>query len=103
MQWGSYQKITDQKKNPYNSVQSNILRETVVLVQGYIFRIEREIDDVVDIMKDNIDKTMQRGDRLDDLQDKSGKGLRSYLFFRFFLRKMQLCEGSIHSERSHLR
>ena len=36
------------------------------------FRIEREIDDVVDIMKDNIDKTMQRGDRLDDLQDKSG-------------------------------
>ncbi len=35
-------------------------------------RIEREIDDVVDIMKDNIDKTMQRGDRLDDLQDKSG-------------------------------
>ena len=38
-----------------------------------VFRIEREIDDVVDIMKDNIDKTMQRGDRLDDLQDKSGK------------------------------
>ena len=35
--------------------------------------MEREIDDVVDIMKDNIDKTMQRGDRLDDLQDKSGK------------------------------
>ena len=40
------------------------------------FRIEREIDDVVDIMKDNIDKTMQRGDRLDDLQDKSGTVLK---------------------------
>ncbi len=39
---------------------------------GFYCRIESEIDGVVGIMRDNIDKTMQRGERLDDLQDKSG-------------------------------
>ncbi len=37
------------------------------------FRMDSEINDVVDIMRNNIDKTMQRGERLDDLQDKSGE------------------------------
>ena len=32
-----------------------------------------QVDDVVDVMKSNVSKVIERGDRLEDLQDKSGK------------------------------
>ena len=35
-------------------------------------RIQSQVDDVVDIMKSNVNKVLERGDRLEDLQDKSG-------------------------------
>jgi hypothetical protein len=34
--------------------------------------IQAQIDDTVDIMKSNINKVAERGERLDDLQDKTG-------------------------------
>lgn len=34
-------------------------------------RLRNQVDDVVDVMKDNVSKVMERGDRLEDLQDKS--------------------------------
>ena len=44
-------------------------------------------------MKDNIDKTMQRGDRLDDLQDKSGKTslLHCYIRILSLFRMLNKC------------
>ncbi|GFO45728.1 vesicle-associated membrane protein 4-like [Plakobranchus ocellatus] len=34
-------------------------------------QLQGEVDDVVDIMKNNVNKVIERGDRLEDLQDKS--------------------------------
>lgn len=36
-------------------------------------RVQGQVDEVVGVMKNNITKVMERGDRLDELQDKSGK------------------------------
>lgn len=36
-------------------------------------RVQAQVDEVVNIMQDNIDKVMQRGERLDDLRGKTGK------------------------------
>lgn len=41
----------------------------------FCFRLQVQLDEVVDVMQDNINKTLNRGTRLDDLQDKSGKML----------------------------
>jgi hypothetical protein len=38
------------------------------------------VDEVVNIMQDNIDKVMQRGERLDDLRGKTGMQKISKLF-----------------------
>ena len=35
-------------------------------------RLRGQVDDVVDVMKSNVSKVIERGDRLEDLQDKSG-------------------------------
>ena len=37
-----------------------------------MYRLQSQVHEVVDVMKDNIGKVMDRGDRLDDLHDKSG-------------------------------
>ena len=37
-----------------------------------VYRLQSQVHEVVDVMKDNIGKVMDRGDRLDDLHDKSG-------------------------------
>ncbi|KAI8143634.1 synaptobrevin-domain-containing protein, partial [Fennellomyces sp. T-0311] len=34
-------------------------------------RVQAQVDEVVNIMQDNIDKVMQRGERLDDLRGKT--------------------------------
>ena len=36
-------------------------------------RVQNEVDEVVDIMQSNIGRVMERGERLEDLQDKSGE------------------------------
>lgn len=35
------------------------------------------MDEVIDVMQENISKVIERGERLDDLQDKSGKAWRA--------------------------
>jgi len=35
-------------------------------------RLKGQVDEVVGVMKDNVAKVIDRGDRLEDLQDKSG-------------------------------
>jgi hypothetical protein len=36
------------------------------------YRLQGQVDEVIDVMKDNVGKVLERGDRLEDLQDKSG-------------------------------
>ncbi|TDL20357.1 hypothetical protein BD410DRAFT_791163 [Rickenella mellea] len=42
--------------------------------------IQRQIDDTVGIMRDNINKVAERGERLDSLQDKTGEWCCCVLF-----------------------
>lgn len=37
--------------------------------------VQNQVDEVIDVMQENITKVIERGERLDDLQDKSGKML----------------------------
>lgn len=36
-------------------------------------RAQREVDDVVDIMRKNVGKVLERGERIEDIEDKSGE------------------------------
>ncbi|XP_071097538.1 vesicle-associated membrane protein 4-like [Haliotis cracherodii] len=48
------------------SVRTNNLRS-----DPKISTLQNQVDDVVDVMKNNVSKVLDRGERLDDLQDKS--------------------------------
>lgn len=37
--------------------------------------VQSQVDEVIDVMQENISKVIERGERLDDLQDKSGESL----------------------------
>lgn len=41
--------------------------------------VQNQVDEVIDVMQENITKVIERGERLDDLQDKSGAMLRAAL------------------------
>uniref|UniRef100_A0A3Q3J908 V-SNARE coiled-coil homology domain-containing protein n=1 Tax=Monopterus albus TaxID=43700 RepID=A0A3Q3J908_MONAL len=36
-----------------------------------VLRVQSQVDEVIDVMQENISKVIERGERLDDLQDKS--------------------------------
>lgn len=40
---------------------------------NYVPRVQSQVDEVIDVMQENISKVIERGERLDDLQDKSGE------------------------------
>lgn len=40
-------------------------------------RVQSQVDEVIDVMQENISKVIERGERLDDLQDKSGESTQS--------------------------
>lgn len=42
-------------------------------VSRWPFRVQSQVDEVIDVMQENISKVIERGERLDELQDKSGK------------------------------
>ncbi|XP_043858162.1 vesicle-associated membrane protein 4 isoform X2 [Dromiciops gliroides] len=39
-----------------------------------IRHVQNQVDEVIDVMQENITKVIERGERLDDLQDKSDEG-----------------------------
>lgn len=60
-----------------------------------VARLQGQVDEVIDVMKDNVGKVLERGDRLEDLQDKSenlstnadlfrvrAKGLKTTMWWR---------------------
>ncbi|XP_030228109.1 vesicle-associated membrane protein 4 isoform X3 [Gadus morhua] len=38
-----------------------------------IKQVQSQVDEVIDVMQENISKVIERGERLEDLQDKSGR------------------------------
>lgn len=38
--------------------------------------MQSQVDEVIDVMQENISKVIERGERLEDLQDKSGETCR---------------------------
>ena len=43
------------------------------LTPASFIRVQSQVDEVIDVMQENISKVIERGERLDDLQDKSGE------------------------------
>lgn len=43
--------------------------------------MQSQVDEVIDVMQENISKVIERGERLDDLQDKSGESHRDSACF----------------------
>lgn len=37
--------------------------------------VQNQVDEVIDVMQENITKVIERGERLDELQDKSGTAI----------------------------
>lgn len=54
-----------------------------------IHRLQNQVDEVVDIMQSNISQVMERGDRLEDLNDKSENLSSSADVFRMKARSLQ--------------
>jgi len=51
------------------------MTDALVLLTVFECRVQNEVDEVVDIMQNNIGRVMDRGERLEDLHDKSGEHL----------------------------
>lgn len=45
----------------------------MTLASSSFLRVQSQVDEVIDVMQENISKVIERGERLDDLQDKSGE------------------------------
>ena len=45
----------------------------------HVARLRGQVDEVVDVMKSNVSKVVERGDRLEDLQDKSGNDAQCFV------------------------
>jgi hypothetical protein len=53
--------------------------------------LQNEVNQVKDVMTNNIEKILQRGDKLDDLQDRTSKlenTVSNFFTFKFFLNEI---------------
>uniref|UniRef100_A0A3P9KH98 V-SNARE coiled-coil homology domain-containing protein n=1 Tax=Oryzias latipes TaxID=8090 RepID=A0A3P9KH98_ORYLA len=48
-----------------------LLESGNVSLNTCFFSVQSQVDEVIDVMQENISKVIERGERLDDLQDKS--------------------------------
>lgn len=54
--------------------------------------LDGEVSEVTSLLKDNVDKVLTRGDKLDDIQQKAGTSnlsLNVFFFLEFLLNYMQ--------------
>jgi len=67
-------------------------------------RVQNEVDEVVDIMQSNIGRVMDRGERLEDLHDKSGESCiqLAAVVPRVFLHLLSSYELSRQHDCDHL-
>ena len=50
-----------------------------VLIFFFKTSVQNQVDEVIDVMQENITKVIERGERLDELQDKSGTDISCFL------------------------
>ncbi|XP_056234249.1 vesicle-associated membrane protein 4 isoform X2 [Seriola aureovittata] len=58
-----------------------------------IKQVQSQVDEVIDVMQENISKVIERGERLDDLQDKSGSLSLNSSGLTSILSEASLCGG----------
>ncbi|XP_072016763.1 vesicle-associated membrane protein 3-like [Amphiura filiformis] len=75
---GEYHDDEDGDEDDFFLNQSPVSRQG----DGKIQKVQRQVDEVVDIMKDNVDKVLDRGEKLEDLQEKSDELVYSASMFR---------------------
>lgn len=57
----------------------------------FIFtRLQNQVDEVVGVMQNNVSKVMERGDKLEDLQDQSGKIIYMNMYMNYTIRQIHL-------------
>ncbi|KAG7253280.1 hypothetical protein CRUP_018083, partial [Coryphaenoides rupestris] len=64
--------------NGFCSPQRNLLEEDSDEEEDF-FLVQSQVDEVIDVMQENISKVIERGERLEDLQDKSGSSAMSLM------------------------
>lgn len=47
-------------------------KKLLVFHMLYFLRLQNQVGEVIDVMKDNVNKVMDRGYKLEELQDRSG-------------------------------
>ncbi|KAG9350942.1 hypothetical protein JZ751_024831 [Albula glossodonta] len=62
----------DEVTGSVRSERRNLLEEDSDEEEDF-FLVQTQVDEVIDVMQENISKVIERGERLDDLQDKSGE------------------------------
>lgn len=67
----TYQSLTN--PTPYHLWFLSIIYQC--LTPPCVPRVQSQVDEVIDVMQENISKVIERGERLEDLQDKSGESL----------------------------
>lgn len=70
---GCHQKINPGQILPVIISDSCLLFLILCLTPTCVRRVQSQVDEVIDVMQENISKVIERGERLDDLQDKSGE------------------------------
>uniref|UniRef100_U3I8Y3 Vesicle associated membrane protein 4 n=1 Tax=Anas platyrhynchos platyrhynchos TaxID=8840 RepID=U3I8Y3_ANAPP len=60
----------DELTGSVRSERRNLLEEDSDEEEDFFF-VQNQVDEVIDVMQENITKVIERGERLDDLQDKS--------------------------------
>lgn len=58
-----------------------IIYKFLCLTPTRVLRVQSQVDEVIDVMQENISKVIERGERLDDLQDKSGESNWDSVYF----------------------
>lgn len=69
----------DIRSEPYDPYVPNSSRGETNPQNNKTQKVQQQVDEVVNIMQDNIDKVMQRGERLDDLRGKTGNFITNQL------------------------
>lgn len=73
---------TQKKLNPYQIfIIFDSCQLFLILCLAQLARVQSQVDEVIDVMQENISKVIERGERLDDLQDKSGESHRDSVCF----------------------
>ncbi|MEQ2257870.1 hypothetical protein XENORESO_012294 [Xenotaenia resolanae] len=68
----SFSSILNSYPRKVSTIQVQYVRGNQDWIRIFRLSVQSQVDEVIDVMQENISKVIERGERLDDLQDKSG-------------------------------